>query len=126
MLSSAVDVRNLPPSASVFLETSVIISLHSIKSIVRPDSVLGTVVVKPLEEHVSLNSSTSVSLSGLCGKIGAGVPISFSGCCLSYFAPSGLFELPSPPRLLLWKRPSSLFLTSPGRAVKKKHIHFGF
>lgn len=72
MLSSAGDVRNLPPSASVFLET---ISLHSIKSIVRPDSVLGTVVVEPREEPVSLHSSTSVSPSGLCGKRGAGIPI---------------------------------------------------
>lgn len=47
MLSSAKDVRNLPPSASGFLETSVIISQHSIISIVRPDSVLGTLVVGP-------------------------------------------------------------------------------
>lgn len=75
MLSSADDVRNLPPSASVFLETSVIISLHSIKSLVRPDCVLGTVVVEPREEPVSLHSSTSVSPSGLCGKRGAGIPI---------------------------------------------------
>lgn len=75
MLSSAEDVRNLPPSASGFLETSVIISQHSIISIVRPDSVLGTLVVEPREEPVCLHSSTSVSLSGLCGKRGPGVPI---------------------------------------------------
>lgn len=95
MLSSADDVRNLPPCASVFLlrilrGQCVIISLHSIKSVVRQDSVLGTIVVEPQEEPASLCGSTSLFPSGLCGKRGAGVPLSFSACCLLYFLPGGL------------------------------------